>query len=134
MVILPVHANPSPVYPPLQEQVLFPGVFAQLAFSWQPPLLIRHSFTSEINGKYIHECRVLSWQNNCSSLRNIFLSDILYFFLQLSPYIYMCYVDGWYEIPSSQIHYGVLIWMRQIGGANLEVILKIIIIINGKII
>jgi hypothetical protein len=44
----PVHMRPLPMNPLLQAHDRLPGVFVQMAFVSQPPLLIRHSFISKI--------------------------------------------------------------------------------------
>jgi len=44
--VVSAHAVPLPSYPTLHVQVLLPAVFAQVALTLQPPLLVAHSSTS----------------------------------------------------------------------------------------
>ena len=43
---LPVHVNPSPVYPVMQVHTKLPGKFVHVANSLHPPLFSEHSSTS----------------------------------------------------------------------------------------
>ena len=43
----PTQLRPSPLYPGWQVQVNEPSLLSQVADSWQPPLLVVHSSTSE---------------------------------------------------------------------------------------
>ena len=56
--MLPAHVNPSPKYPSVQEQVKFPGVLVQFAYSLQFPLFTSHSSTSvsQYNAVHITVC------------------------------------------------------------------------------
>jgi hypothetical protein len=49
--LMSVHTSAAPVWPlpenpGLHAQVLLPGVFVQVALTWQPPLFVAHSLMS----------------------------------------------------------------------------------------
>ena len=48
---LPLQSRPSPTKPDLQSQLYVPGLFVQVAFSWQSSKCNSHSFMSKTKTK-----------------------------------------------------------------------------------